>query len=172
MKYIRYWKIPISALLLTYCLYYFRDSQVAPDTSWQFIDGVDLLIHEAGHVVFMPFGDFMHILGGSLMQILMPMIFVGYFIFRKQFYSASLVMYWVGINFINVSVYAADAVTRKLPLITGNSDDHDWNQLLFMLGWLHKTALVGHVILAAGLIIIAAAFFWGLYQFLSHGLIL
>jgi hypothetical protein len=35
---------------------------------------VDLVFHEAGHVVFRPFGRFMTILGGSLAQLLMPLI--------------------------------------------------------------------------------------------------
>ncbi len=164
----RHWKLAISALLLFYCLYYLHGSLVAPDTSWHFIDGVDLLIHEAGHVVFSPFGYFIYILGGSLMQVLLPAIFVGYFITRQQFYSASLVMYWVGINFINVSVYAGDAIARQLPLITGDPADHDWHQLLSILGWLPHTDLVSHVILSFGLISIATAFCWSLYMYVAE----
>ncbi|MFN2493443.1 MAG: hypothetical protein ABR501_11240 [Pyrinomonadaceae bacterium] len=45
---------------------------------WHLIDGVNLLIHEAGHLFFRPLGEFMMIAGGSLFQVIMPALFVGY----------------------------------------------------------------------------------------------
>ncbi|PJE51001.1 MAG: hypothetical protein COV29_01840 [Candidatus Yanofskybacteria bacterium CG10_big_fil_rev_8_21_14_0_10_36_16] len=72
---------------------------------WHFFDGVDLIIHEAGHFVFLPFGEFIYIAGGTLLQLLMPALFVFYFFKKDQFYSASLVTMWLGQSFINVSVY-------------------------------------------------------------------
>ena len=36
------------------------------------IDGVDLAIHETGHLVFAPFGEFMTFLGGTAFQLIMP----------------------------------------------------------------------------------------------------
>src|SRR5204862_6430498 len=73
---------------------------------WHLIDGVNLVIHEAGHIVFRPFGEFMMIAGGSLFQVIMPALFVGYFCYQRQFYSAALVLFWVGESILNVSVYA------------------------------------------------------------------
>ena len=35
---------------------------------WRLIDGVNLVIHEAGHILFMPFGEFVMIAGGPLFQ--------------------------------------------------------------------------------------------------------
>ncbi|MDQ6652389.1 MAG: hypothetical protein M3Y84_06565 [Acidobacteriota bacterium] len=63
---------------------------------WHLIDGVNLVIHEAGHLFFRPFGEFMMIAGGSLFQVIMPALFVGYFLYQQQFYSAALVLFWVG----------------------------------------------------------------------------
>ena len=37
-----------------------------------FIHGIDLIFHEAGHVIFGFFGQFLAVLGGSLMQVLIP----------------------------------------------------------------------------------------------------
>ncbi len=53
---------------------------------WHLIDGVNLVIHEAGHIIFMPFGEFMMIAGGSLFQVIMPAAFAGYFFYHKQPY--------------------------------------------------------------------------------------
>lgn len=160
----KFWKIILTGLLLLYCFYY---AGAGPD-SWHFIDAVDLVIHEAGHVIFWPFGEFMHILGGSLNQVLLPLIFAGYFYWRKELYSAGLVLYWVAINFINVSIYAGDAVKLQLPLLTGDKDTHDWNQLLFRLGWLHHTALVSSIIFYAGIASMFAAFALSFYAAYSE----
>jgi hypothetical protein len=45
-----------------------------------FLDLFDLGIHETCHFVFAPLGEFMGFAGGSLFQIIMPALFVGYFI--------------------------------------------------------------------------------------------
>jgi hypothetical protein len=50
----------------------------------QFLHGINLIFHEAGHILFMPFGRFMKILGGSLNQILIPAIVSSYFFFKGQ----------------------------------------------------------------------------------------
>ena len=84
-----------------------------------FLDNIDLPIHETGHLLFRPFGEFMGIAGGSLFQVIMPLIFVGYFWWRQQYYSAAIVMLWVGQSILNVYVYAADAVVMQLVLTSG-----------------------------------------------------
>jgi len=38
------------------------------------ISNVNLVFHEAGHVIFIPLGRFMTILGGSLLQVLVPLL--------------------------------------------------------------------------------------------------
>ena len=70
-----------------------------------FLDNVDLPIHETGHLLFRPFGEFMMVAGGSLFQVIFPIVFVGYFIWQRSYYSASNVMLWVGQSILNVWVY-------------------------------------------------------------------
>src|SRR4051812_39360352 len=86
--------IPVSG----YFFYY-----AATPSDWHFIDYIDLIVHEAGHLLFIPFGEFMHILGGSLFQMVFPLLYVGYFYFRKDYFSSSLLLFWVGVNLVNVS---------------------------------------------------------------------
>lgn len=124
---------------------------------WHLIDGVNLLIHEAGHLIFRLLGEFMMIAGGSLFQVIMPALFVGYFCYQRNFFSASLVLFWVGESILNVSVYAADAATLQLPLLGGEGTLHDWNYLLTNLNLLSATTQVAGVIRLLGTIIIALA---------------
>ena len=148
-------------LALGTAAYFFYYAQTPMD--WHFIDNVNLIIHEAGHSIFAFFGDFLHILGGSLLQIAIPVIFSGYFFLRGQYYSGSLLLFWVGQNFINVSVYAADAVVMQLPLLGGDNAGHDWNNLLSMTHALPYTHAIATALFTAGFVTMCAAAALSLY---------
>ncbi len=57
--------------LLVYGLY-----DLAQPGRGTLLGGVDLAIHETGHLVFSPFGEFMGFAGGTLFQLIMPASFV------------------------------------------------------------------------------------------------
>ena len=136
-----------------------------------FLDLVDLPIHETGHLIFRIFGEYLGVAGGSLFQIVLPAIFVGYFVWRRQYYSAAIVLFWVGQSLLNVWVYAADAVVMQLVLTSGFSGSegsfHDWNYLLTRTGLLGSTKMVAGVIRAVGTMVIIVAgissIFYSLY---------
>ncbi|MBE9032855.1 hypothetical protein IQ266_24265 [filamentous cyanobacterium LEGE 11480] len=129
----------------------------------QFLHGANLIFHEAGHVLFMFFGQFMAILGGSLNQILIPSIISGYFFFKQQKYSGAITLFWVGENFWDVSVYASDGYYMSLPLLGGDGTTHDWNWLLTTLGWIPQTKLVGSLIYSVGTLIYISAIGLSIY---------
>ncbi|HTH51495.1 MAG TPA: hypothetical protein VL501_06160 [Pyrinomonadaceae bacterium] len=126
-----------------------------------FLDNVDLPIHETGHLIFRLFGEFMMVAGGSLFQVIVPAIFVGYFLWRRQYYAASIVGMWVGQSILNVWVYAADAVKMQLVLTSGFTGSegsfHDWNYLLERTGLLNSTNKVAGLIRVAGTLTIIAS---------------
>ncbi len=146
---INYWKLT-GAIILGY---YFLNCARYPE-AWHFIDNIDLIIHEAGHWIFMFFGEFMTILGGSLTQILIPVVFCGYFFFRKDFYASSILLMWVGYNIVNVSVYMADAVVMRLPLLGGDTSGHDWNNLLWMTHTLQYASQFSSITWGVGMFVI------------------
>lgn len=117
------------------------------------IDNADLVIHEAGHFFFKFFGKFIYTLGGTLMQIILPSIIAWYF-FRNDYRTGvQVAMLWLGQNFINISVYAADAQARKLPLLGGNKVYHDWHYMLGELGILNFDYVVGYIFFGIAIII-------------------
>lgn len=108
------------------------------------IDNADLVIHEAGHLFFKFFGSFIYTLGGTLMQIILPSI-IFYYFFRNHYRTGmQFSLLWLGQNFINISVYAADAQARKLPLLGGNKVYHDWHYILGEIGILQYDTEVGY----------------------------
>jgi hypothetical protein len=122
------------------------------------LDAVDLPIHETGHLVFAPFGEFLQFLGGTLLQVGFPLVFVGYFLRRRDRYAADVVLMWVAQNLWNVSVYVADARARRLPLVGGG--EHDWGYLLGRLGLLEQDLLISRIVYGAGVFLFAGAV-WG-----------
>ena len=132
-----------------------------------FLDNVDLPIHEFGQLLFRPFGEFMMVAGGSLFQVAFPAVFVGYFVWQRSYYSASMVLFWLGQSVLNVWVYAADAVVMKLVLISGSTGSegsfHDWNYILTETGLISSTNMVAGIIRFAGTLVIISAGVFSVY---------
>jgi len=132
-----------------------------------FLDNVDLPIHEFGHLLFRPLGEFMMVAGGSLFQVIFPSIFVGYFYWQKKLYSSAIVLFWLGQSILNVYVYAADAVSMQLVLTSGLTGSegsfHDWNYLLTAIGLLSSTKIVAGIIRLTGSLVIISAGVFSIY---------
>ncbi len=117
------------------------------------IDNADLVIHEAGHLFFKFFGNYIYTLGGTLMQIILPSIIFFYFFKNSYRTGMQFSLLWLGQNFINISVYAADAQAQRLPLLGGNKVYHDWHYLLSEIGLLQYDAEVGYIFFTIAIII-------------------
>lgn len=132
-----------------------------------FLDMVDLPIHETGHLLFRLFGEFMMVAGGSLFQVIVPAVFVGYFYWHEKYYSAAIVLFWVGQSILNVFIYAADAVVMQLVLTSGLTGSegsfHDWNYLLTTTGLIGATKTVAGIIRLFGTLTIIAAGVFSIY---------
>jgi len=131
--------------------------------TYRFLDQVDLVFHEAGHMIFGFFGEFIGILGGSIMQVLIPATVAGYFFFHRQLYSAAVTLFWVGQSLFNVSVYAKDARARVLPLLGDDISAHDWRNILSRLHLLNWDQVIGNLIYLLGLLALVASILGGFY---------
>lgn len=132
----------------------------APEAG-RLLDSVDLAIHETGHLVFAPLGEFTGFLGGTLFQLLVPGAFVAHFLRRRERFGAAVCLWWVAQNCWNVSVYVADARARELPLVGGG--EHDWAYLLDALGWMSHDSAIARGIHAIGVVTFAFALGLGFY---------
>jgi hypothetical protein len=119
--------------------------QIVTRETWWFIQNVNLIFHEAGHIIFMFFGETLAILGGSLLEILIPVAVTLHFIFSKQYFSAAFSSWWTATALLSVSIYASDARERLLPLITNDTNTHDWFNLLSKYNLLKYDDLVGYL---------------------------
>jgi len=130
--------------------------------TWSFLSGVDLIFHEAGHVLFMPFGETLYLMGGSLFQVLLPLALAGVFLWRGEGVSCAALLLWTAQSLGNVSVYVADAQARLLPLLGDDPDSHDWWQLLGSWNALAASHTLGNLLWFLS-IVTALAAVWTAY---------
>lgn len=124
--------------------------------TYTFLDLIDLLIHEPGHLIFGLFGEFVKFLGGTLMQILLPLLMVVVSFIKGWKYTTQLFLFWLGHNFINISVYVDDANKMKLHIIGGM---HDWNWMLNKIGLIDYAEELGLVFVGLSVLTFIIMFF-------------
>ena len=128
-------RIPVLLLILH------QSVRQIQDPNWESLfSALDFGIHELGHVVFVPLGEFMSILGGSFWQLAAPLISALMFLRQRDYFAISVCAMWLGISLYRMAVYMEDARTMSLPLMSvgGGEAYHDWNYLftdLRMLEW-------------------------------------
>ena len=115
---------------------------------------VNLPFHEAGHVFLRPLGQFMTTLGGTLGQLLVPLICGGVLLLKtRDLFGAAVCGWWFGENFLDIAPYINDARAGVLPLVGGNTGHsapygfHDWEYMLTETGLLrhdHLLAKLAH----------------------------
>lgn len=144
-KHLKEWKG--SLVLLPLCIYF-----TATWGTYTLIDSADLIIHEAGHVFFGIFGPFIRIAGGTLMQLVLPSILIWHFFVHRYCFGTQVSLFWLGHNMLNISVYAADARSRRLPLLGGDISRHDWWNMLGMLDLLAYDQIISGIFIGGAML--------------------
>jgi hypothetical protein len=127
--------------------------------------GINLGIHELGHFVFMPFGEFLHAAGGTILQCAAPVIVMAGFYRMRDYFAITICFGWLSTNFFSVATYVADARALALPLVTpgGGPAKHDWNYLLGRMGMLHRDLTFAFMLRVAAVISMIICFIGGGY---------
>ncbi|HPZ08136.1 MAG TPA: hypothetical protein PL110_08480 [Candidatus Eremiobacteraeota bacterium] len=136
-------------------------------TPYSLIDYVNLAFHEAGHFVLALQGsEFIHILGGTLGQLFVPCVFSIYFFKKKDYRAFFFTIFWFFENFINISIYMADAPYQQLPLLGGDGVVHDWVYLCGELKCLRNIEAMAMMVRVTGTLgMIASIMGLGLFSF-------
>jgi len=91
------------------------------------LDHANLLFHEAGHPVVGIFSSRLETYGGTLGQLVFPIVLAVSFWRKGQALAFAASVIWFFENWLNISRYMADARALELPLVGGG--DHDWNTI-------------------------------------------
>lgn len=157
-------KAALAAWLIFYSLFLFQASRGRG--IFLLMDGVFVPIHEGGHLLFRFFGEFVSVAGGTILQLLVPILLATYFLFRRQAQGVTFCLFFLFEQFLPISTYMADARAQDLPLLTiGDAEDviHDWNYLFGKFGVLdHDMQIAAFVRFVGwlGMIVIVIWLLW------------
>ena len=130
------------------------------------LDVVNLVFHEAGHILFLPLGSFLTTLGGSLTQVLIPLVCAAAFWTRADRFAAAAAVWWAGENLVDLAPYVGDARALQIVLLGGHTgaevEGHDWEAILGALGWLNYDLALARGFRLVGLAVMVAAMAWGI----------
>ena len=127
---------------------------------YHWVDGINLLIHEAGHVVFSLFGDAAGVLAGPALQLAVP-LFITFQLWRRgESVPAAVSALWSAESVMYTAEYIADANRLALPLIGGHP--HDWRLLLGRAGALESAEEIGLALHLLASAVAVGAVWWAI----------
>lgn len=123
-----------------------------------------LVFHEAGHLIFRLFGEWVSVLGGTLGQLLMPLLLAGALLLKNRDpFGAAIGVWFVGVSLLDVAPYIYDALDPQLMLLSGSTGEaggHDWIYLLDSLGIISRAHLLGALTHKLGALVLLLALAW------------
>lgn len=129
-----------------------------------FLHGPLLLFHEAGHVIFSPFGEWMMFLGGTLGQLLLPAIVAVAFLWKNRDpFGAAVGLWLLGVSLLDVAPYMHDALEPQLMLLSGSIGEaggHDWIYLFDSMGLRPRAQAIGALTHKLGAMVLLGALAW------------
>jgi hypothetical protein len=135
-----------------------------------FLHLVNLPFHEAGHIFFRLFGRWMMSLGGTLGQLLIPIVCLLTFLIKyKNPFGASVALWWLAESIMDIAPYINDARNGQLMLlggVTGREADygyHDWQFILNEIGLLRYDHALAHLGHGFAILLMLASFGWAGY---------
>lgn len=121
-------------------------------------DWLNLGIHELGHVLTVFFGQFIHVVSGSIAQVAVPVGSIFMFVRQRDYFGAAFCLCWLAESLLHLSHYIGDARDRVLPLASLFQGEplHDWHFLLSTLGLLPWTRTIAGAAWVLALLSVAA----------------
>jgi hypothetical protein len=164
-KYYEDWKpvgrVALIAWLVFYALFLFYMARAGGGMT--LFDNVNLVVHEAGHALFGWFGMTIGIMGGTILQLLVPFLLCASFFWQRHTGGAAFCAFVFFENFLGISVYMADARAMALPLVTvGDPDnvEHDWHYIFGHFGLLQHDTQIAAVVRVLGWLGMLATIGW------------
>jgi hypothetical protein len=118
------------------------------------IDSVNLIVHEAGHLLFGWLGPTLGLWGGTLMELLVPLALALHFAYHRQATGAAFATFFLFENLLYISLYMADARAQVLPLVTVGDPEsgevHDWFLILSSSGLLQSDVSIAKAVRLTG----------------------
>jgi len=130
------------------------------------LDHANLLFHEAGHPAAGLFSRRFEVYGGTLGQLVFPLVLAVSFWREGQTVSFAASVIWFFENWLNIARYMADARTQILPLVGGGC--HDWATIFGRWDVMNHDTQIAGVVQFTGWLGMAAACLWITWQWWAN----
>ncbi|NOZ23985.1 MAG: hypothetical protein GXP25_23150 [Planctomycetes bacterium] len=150
------WQLRIPMVLIMLWIGYRVGFSRTSGQAHSVFSGIDLGIHELGHVVTCWLPNLLCALAGTVAQCVAPLIAAFSFFRKGILFETCFCIWWSGENMICSSYYIADAKSMDLPLVTpfGGEAHHDWNYILRTVGLLRWDTTLAFFVRAGGTLLV------------------
>jgi hypothetical protein len=168
------WRLPVLVWLGYVGVRQFLDNEYSVRCLF---GGINLGIHEGGHLLTGSMGQFVCSAAGSFLQCFVPVASMFMFLRQRDYFGIAVCFGWLATNLVGVGVYMSDARAMALPLVTvggggGNIEQmHDWHYLFARMGLLRSCETIGALTRALGhlsLLVCLVGGGWLLWQMFKH----
>ena len=109
----------------------------------------------------------LNLLGGSLLQVLVPVACsVAFLTTNKNPFGAAVTAWWAGENLLDVAIYINDARSLQLVLLGGRTgaevEGHDWERILQLTGLLHRDHQIAWTAHVIGALLMLGGIIWAI----------
>ncbi len=126
------------------------------------VDNANLIVHEGGHALFGWFGPTLGLWGGTILELLVPLLLAASFAYKRQTTATAFCLFLFFENFLYVATYMSDARSQALPLVSLGGDEpiNDWFLMLGQIGLLQHEQGLSRAVRLAGWIGMVASVGW------------
>jgi hypothetical protein len=113
------------------------------------VDHANLVFHEAGHLILGIVSARLSVYGGTLGQLVFPILAAVHLARRRHTLGFALTGGWACESLLNVATYLGDARALELPLIGGLDPEthHDWREILSRWGLLQADTTLSRLLM-------------------------
>jgi hypothetical protein len=132
--------------------------------------GITFGVHEFGHLLFAFLGEFMAVAGGSLNQVLMPVL-AGMLLYHyRDYFGIAVAGAWLASSLMELATYIGDARALELDLVGfGENTQHDWAWLLGHFGALQYDTRLAALTRGAAVAVLVLSLLFGCWLCLQMG---
>src|SRR5262245_3846430 len=156
----RWWRAVILIVLAREWLKYISNPMYS---GW--FSALTLGIHEGGHLLFRPFGDWLMVAGGSIAQGGAPIIAALLFLQQPDFFAIAVCGDWLSSALFEMATYMADATKLELDVVTiGGAEPitpNDWRYMLESVGLLLWDERLAHALRGVASLVMLASLVYG-----------